>query len=146
MKVKDIIFSGQVIKNGGLTPKLKDIMNKVNTVFSKNYNGVLINVYYSGEDYISAHSDDEKELQNSDVIAISFGQSRTFRVRPKDKKLIIEGEPNTKYKTSVYDIPTENGQLLMMKGEFQREFTHEIPIEKDKNGVRASLTFMYHSS
>ncbi len=138
-------FSGQVIKNGSLTPKLKDIMNKVNKVFSKNYNGVLINVYYSGEDYISAHSDDEKELQNSDVIAISFGQSRTFRVRPKDKNLIIEGEPNTKYKTPVYDIPTENGQLLMMRGDFQREFTHEIPIEKDKNGVRASLTFRYHS-
>lgn len=138
-------FSGQVIKTGELTPKLKEILDKVNTDFSKEYNGILVNIYYSGEDYISAHSDDEKELRNSDVIAISFGQSRTFRVRPKDRILQVEGEKSKRHKTPVYDIPTENGQLLIMKGDFQREFTHEIPPEKGKDGVRISLTFRYHS-
>ena len=138
-------FSGQVIKTGNLTPKLKEILHKVNTYFSKEYNGILVNVYYSGEDYISAHSDDEKELRNSDVIAISFGQSRTFRVRPKNRNLKVEGTKSKKHKTPVYDILTENGQLLIMRGEFQKEFTHEIPPEKCKDGVRISLTFRYHS-
>lgn len=148
-------FSGQTINNGGLTLKLKEILDKVNTDFSKDYNGILINVYYSGEDYISAHSDDEKELlrfckyskkmKMSEVMAISFGESRTFRVRPKDRNLLIEGEKSKRHKTPVYDIATGNGQLIIMKGEFQKEFTHEIPPEKDKKGIRVSLTFRYHS-
>ena len=30
----------------------------------------------------------------------------------------------------VSNIPTESGKIIHMGGEFQREFTHEIPIEK----------------
>ena len=138
-------FSGQIIKTGELSSKLKEILDKVNTDFNKEYNGILVNVYYSGEDYISAHSDDEKELKKSEVIAISFGQSRIFRVRPKDRNLVIEGEKSKRHKTPVYDISTENGQLIIMKGDFQKEFTHEIPPEKNKDGIRISLTFRYHS-
>lgn len=140
-------FSGQIIKTGGLSSILKKILNDVNTQFSKEYNGILVNVYYTGEDYISAHSDDEKDLKSSEVVAISFGQSRTFRIRPKDKTLEIDSKisASKKHKTPVYDIPTTHGQLLYMKGEFQKEFTHEIPIEKTKNNIRVSLTFRYHS-
>jgi alkylated DNA repair dioxygenase AlkB len=45
----------------------------------------------------------------------------------------------------VFDIPTGHGQLLIMGGDFQSHFTHEIPKEKNKDGLRASLTFRHHN-
>ena len=45
-------------------------------------------------------------------------------------------------KNSVYP---ESGKIIHMGGEFQREFTHEIPIEKKKQGLRYSFTFRHHS-
>jgi len=142
-------FSGQIIKTGNFTPKLKDLINSINKQYNTDFNGILINIYYTGEDYISAHSDDEKELDASNqVIAISLGQSRTFRIRPKktlEEPINSTIECNKKMKNQVYDICTEHGQLLIMGGNFQKEFTHEIPIEKNKNNIRASLTFRHHN-
>ena len=125
-------FSGQTIRTGDITPELQTILDKVNSSLNESFNGILINIYHSGLDYISAHSDDEKTLNSDCVAAISLGESRIFRIREKQTKKIK------------LDIPTEEGQLLTMKGEFQREFTHEIPIEKKKNGERISLTFRKH--
>lgn len=140
-------FSGQLMKTGSFTPELKELITHVNQTFHTKYNGILINIYYTGEDYISAHSDDEKEIDSA-VIAISLGQTRTFRIRPKKtltNTISSTIEPNKKMKTPVYDIPTGHGQILIMGGDFQKEFTHEIPIEKNKNNIRASLTFRYHT-
>lgn len=141
-------FSKQLTKSQPLTAECKELLNKINAEFQTNYNGILINVYSNGQDYISAHSDDEKELdQSKSVLAISLGESRIFRIRPKDASLEIQTNlaKNTKCKTPVYDIATEHGQLIGMCGNFQKEFTHEIPIEKHKQNIRISLTFRYHS-
>lgn len=130
-------FSGQTIKTGGLCPTLQALLDAVNNelkdILDTPFNGILINVYTSGEDYISAHSDDEKELGNKKIVAaISLGQERTFRIRDKKTKEIK------------LNLPTEDGQLLVMSGNFQQKYTHEIPIEKKKNGIRVSCTFRYH--
>ena len=105
---------------------------KSQDLFNLNFNGILVNRYENGEDYISAHSDDEKGIKVNDVISISWGQSRNFRIRDKNNKKIIA------------NIPTLSGQIIHMGGEFQREFTHEIPKEKKINGIRYSLTFRMH--
>ena len=125
-------FSGQTIRTGDFTPELQTLLNKVNETLNESFNGILINIYHSGEDYISAHSDDEKELISDCVAAISIGESRIFRIRDKKTKKIQA------------DILTEDGQLLVMLGSFQSEFTHEIPKEKKKSGERISLTFRKH--
>lgn len=145
---KGYSYSRQIAKSNPLPQECKELLEKVNKQFKTNYNGILINVYTSGLDYISAHSDDEKELDNSkSVIAISLGEERLFRIRPKEETLMIETNipKNKKCKTPVYDITTEHGQLIAMCGDFQKEFTHEIPIEKTKKQIRISLTFRTHS-
>ena len=58
-------------------------MKLINTQFGTNYNGILINKYIDGNDYIGAHGDDEKNLDAGDVIAISYGAVRKFRIRDK---------------------------------------------------------------
>ncbi len=42
------------------------------------------------------------------------------------------------------DVPTEPTNIIQMAGNFQKEFTHEIPVEKKVKGVRYSLTFRRH--
>ena len=143
-------YSKQMSKSKPLTHQLKQLIEHINNQFSASFNGVLINVYECGLDYISAHSDDEKELDKTkQVVAISLGESRIFRVRPKDNltktTTIYPVEINKKCKNPVYDIPTGHGQLLCMSGGFQSEFTHEVPIEKNKQNIRISLTFRTHS-
>ena len=39
-----------------------------------------------------------------------------------------------------------NGDILHMGGDFQKEFTHEIPVQKRITGSRISFTFRYHTS
>jgi len=130
-------FSGQTIKTGNLCDVLQQLIDKVNAKLNIQSNGILVNVYNSGLDYISAHSDNEKELGvNPTVAAITLnlphGQSRTFRIRDKTTKKIV------------LDVLTTHGQLLVMGGKFQANYTHEIPIEKNKDGIRVSLTFRTH--
>ncbi len=116
-----------------MTPSLIKLLDTINHIYNSEYNGILINKYKSGEDYISAHSDDEKNLDKSGVVAISFGAKRKFRIRDKNTKKIVN------------DFYLNSGEMLQMGGNFQKEFTHEIPIEKKIKTERISFTFRKHN-
>lgn len=113
---------------------LSTILEKVNCDFNTTFNGVLVNKYNNGSDYIGAHSDNEKELDktNSSVISIGYGTTRKFRIKNKLKQTVL-------------DYDHKPGTLLVMDGEFQKEFTHEIPKQLKIKDCRISLTFRYHT-
>ena len=122
-------------KSKPLTPALKQILAYINTLTLSNYNGILINRYNSGSDYIGAHSDDVNGLDPvQGVVMISYGQIRTFRIREKVSKKIVA------------NIQTEHCQILQMTNNMQVRYTHEIPMEKKRNGVRYSFTFRNHAT
>ena len=125
-------YSNQLSKSKMMTPSLIELLSEINNIFKTNYNGILVNKYKTGEDYISAHSDDERNLDNSGVVAISYGAPRKFRIRDKKTKKIVK------------DILLSSYSLLQMGGKFQQEFTHEIPIEKKVKEERISFTFRKH--
>lgn len=125
-------YSGQMASSISCTPSLTVLLNNINTMFNTNYNGILINRYDTGTDYIGAHSDNELYLDKNGVVALSHGAIRKFRIRDKQTKKIIK------------DIPTTSNQIIHMGGEFQKEFTHEIPIEKKVKDIRYSFTFRKH--
>ena len=125
-------YSGQLMESRKLTLELEVLLERVNDEFEENYNGILINYYADGNDYISAHSDDETCLGNSGVISISIGATRTFRIRDKKDKSIVK------------DVKVEHGDIVWMEGDFQKEFTHEIPVEKRVREGRWSFTFRHH--
>ena len=126
-------YSNQISRSKPMTPALIELLELVNSIFNTEYNGILVNKYKTGEDYISAHSDDETNLDKSGVVAISYGATRKFRIREK----------NTKKK--VGDYPMVSYSMLQMGGDFQKEFTHEIPIEKKVKEPRISFTFRKHT-
>lgn len=127
-------YSGQLARSKPLTASLESLLGSINSTFGAAFNGILINKYDGGEESIGKHSDDEKALDRSaGVVVISVGAVRKFRIRNK-----IDGK-------IVADIPTESDKILQMWGDFQREFTHEIPVEKKIKGVRYSFTFRSHT-
>jgi len=126
-------YSGKLAASKRLHPCLRELLIYINDKFDYDYNGILINKYNGGEDYIGKHSDDEKGLDSAvGVVAISYGAVRKFRIRNK-----VTGKIEI-------DVPTEPNKILQMAGDFQKEFTHEIPVEKKVKGVRYSLTFRKH--
>ena len=125
-------YSNKMIKAQKLTKYLIELIDSINIIFNSNFNSILINYYKDGNDYIGAHSDDECCLDNIGVVSLSYGAIRKFRIKNKiTKKTII-------------DIPTNNFSIIHMGGEFQKEFTHCIPIQKKIKDERWSFTFRKH--
>lgn len=127
-------YSNQLSKSIPLTNNLKLLLNNINTQLNSDFNGILVNKYIDGNDSIGAHSDDEMNLGNIGVCAISYGAKRIFRIRDKKTKKIVK------------DIYTNNNEIILMDGDFQKEFTHEIPVQKKVKGVRYSFTFRKHTN
>lgn len=126
-------YSGQLAASKSLTPSLQSLLLAINQMFGAEFNGILINKYDGGEESIGKHSDDEKALdRTAGVVSVSVGAVRTFRIRNKATGAIVA------------NVPTDPTKILQMWGDFQKEFTHEIPVEKKVKGVRYSFTFRHH--
>lgn len=131
-------YSKQKMPSQALTPSMITLLAIVNAELGATYNGMLFNEYPDGTHAIGCHSDDEHELDPSvGVAALSIGAGRTFRVRFKDagKKFAAK---------KWFDHVTGNYELMVMGGKFQKEFTHEIPVQKKIKKKRVSITFRKH--
>lgn len=141
-------YSGQLSVSVPLdkAPILGEYMNYVNAVCNTKFNGILVNQYVNGTKYVSAHSDNENGLDStkSMVVGLAYGATRTFRIR----KIISEEDENGKKKPNpvVLNYKHKPGTLIVMEGDFQKEFQHEIPIEKRVKDERISITFRRHTS
>jgi alkylated DNA repair dioxygenase AlkB len=114
-------------------PYLRALMDWVKTSSAIDYNQLMINWYGDGNHYIGKHSDDESQLVNgSPIYSFSFGQARDFRIIPKDKGDVIK-------------IKLEHGSLLIMGGDFQKHYYHEVPKRALSTcpGRRINITFRH---
>lgn len=87
----------------------------------------------NGYHYIGSHADNEKQLViGSPIVSISFGGTRTFRIRDKNKKI-------------VKDFELKNKDIIIMGGTMQKEFKHEIVKVNGQKGLnvdkRINITF-----
>jgi alkylated DNA repair dioxygenase AlkB len=125
-------YSRKTMKAKPLNPELSQLLTTVNTLLDADFNGILVNEYEDGTQYISAHSDDESGLSTVGVASISYGSERIFRIRDKKNKTIL------------HDETTTHGSIIHMGGAFQSLYTHEIPVQKKIKTPRISLTFRKH--
>lgn len=128
-------YSNQTIKSLPLDDKVMiDVINKVNENLGTKFNGILVNEYTDGTKTVGAHADNEEGLDKlkSCVAGIAYGATRLFRVRD-----MITNE-------IVLDHHHEPCSLIVMDGDFQKEFKHEIPQQKKIKDCRISLTFRHH--
>lgn len=126
---KPYTFSGITLQPLTWTTEILEIKNKIEPVSKVIFNSVLLNRYRSGNDSISWHTDAESELGKNPVIAsVNFGATRKFQLR----------HINTKEKI---DIELSNGSLLIMQGELQHFWQHQVPKTKEIKTERINLTF-----
>lgn len=112
------------------SPTLLEIKNRVESISNQEFNSVLINLYRDGNDSNSWHADNEKELGINPIIAsVSFGAERPFHFKHQQLK-------NERHK-----INLEHGSLLIMKGEMQHYWKHQIAKTKKTVESRINLTF-----
>lgn len=125
-------YSNKLMKSSPLTSELKEILSLVNGICNNKFNAILVNRYNDGNDNIGSHSDSEIGITSTEIVSLSIGSTRKFRIRDKITKAIV------------FDLPLSHGLLVSMKGNFQKEFLHEIPKELKIKDPRISLTFRYH--
>jgi alkylated DNA repair dioxygenase AlkB len=126
---KDYSFSGITLNPKPWTEELLAIKTAIEAPAETVFNSVLLNLYRDGSDSISWHQDNEKELGINPIIAsVNFGATRTFQMRHKKTREQI-------------DIPLSHGSLLVMFGETQHHWQHQVPKTKQKVGERINLTF-----
>jgi alkylated DNA repair dioxygenase AlkB len=112
------------------TTVLLEIKNSVELLSKAKFNSVLLNLYRDGSDSVGWHSDDEPELGESPVIAsVSLGASRDFSLRQK------------KPGTECLKLPLDSGDLLLMSGQLQHNWQHQLPKTQLPVGERINLTF-----
>lgn len=126
---KPYSFSGITLKPLPWTAELSEIKDLIEPLSDVEYNSVLLNLYRDGNDSISWHSDDEKELgQNPIIASVNFGQERDFQLKNK-----ATGEK--------LNIKLQHGSLLIMQGAMQHHWQHQVPKRKNIDKPRVNLTF-----
>jgi alkylated DNA repair dioxygenase AlkB len=127
---KPYSYSGITMFPKPFTKTLLEIKNKIEILCNVQFTSVLLNLYRDGTDSMGWHSDDEKELGKHPFIAsISLGTTRMFHLKHKQNKNIS------------YKLPLEPASLLIMKGNTQQFYKHQLPKTKRLTLARINLTF-----
>jgi alkylated DNA repair dioxygenase AlkB len=128
---KSYTYSGIAMQPEPWTATLLVIKSRIERWAEVSFNSVLLNLYRDGQDSVAWHSDDELELGINPVIAsVSFGATRRFDLKHKHKRDLKQVE-----------IELTHGSLLLMKGETQHHWQHQIPKTKKIIQPRINLTF-----
>jgi alkylated DNA repair dioxygenase AlkB len=93
------------------------------------YNAVLCNLYKNGNDSVGLHSDAEPEM-GPVIASVSLGAERLFRLKGKNGAVAFAER-----------LP--RGSLLIMAGNTQKNFKHEVPKEPAVALPRINLTFRH---
>ena len=119
------------IKKNALTwtHELLLIKDRIEKFTSESYNSCLLNLYHDGSEGMGWHSDNESTLQkNATIASLSLGACRRFYFKHK--------KTNEKK-----EITLDNGSILLMKGEIQSNWLHQLPKMIKIKNPRINLTF-----
>ena len=94
-----------------------------------NFKSALINKYKDGNDFIPPHFD-TTDHEEPTIVSVSFGATRTFVV----KRILFDQEREYKYELN-------HGDVFIMAGLSQRNFTHEILKDSTIENPRYNITF-----
>lgn len=93
------------------------------------YNAVLCNLYRDGNDSVGLHADAEPEM-GPVIASLSLGAERIFRLKNKDGSV-------------AFSERMPGGSLLIMAGQTQKNFKHEVPKQPRVTQPRINLTFRH---
>lgn len=111
------------------TKEILELKSRIEKTTGESFNSCLLNLYHNGNEGMGWHSDNEKELRKNGTIAsLSFGAERKFVFKHSISKSKIA-------------VQLEHGSLLLMKGETQLHWLHQLTKSKKIVKPRINLTF-----
>jgi len=125
-------YSGIVHPALALPPVIATLRDRIQDVTARPFNTVLMNLYRSGSDSVSWHSDDDYPHGGHPAVAsLSLGETRRFRIAHKRRA------------SERYAIDLTAGGLLLMDGTSQVDYRHALPKSAKAVGTRVNLTFRH---
>lgn len=123
-------YSGLSLEPLPWLPPLQQLREQLQVALGAPFNSVLLNWYRDGRDSMGLHADDEPELGEQPVIAaVTLGAERPLVFRPRDSSL------------KPLRLNLADGSLLVMAGDCQRFWRHELPKSRRPLAGRISLTY-----
>jgi len=124
-------YSGRTLPALPCPEVVAELMAYANGATGEAFNTALLNRYRGGADYMGWHADNERMLGPSPVVAsFSFGATRVFKVRPKEKG-----------SEAGLDLLLPHGSLLVMCAGMQAHYQHALPKTKRPVSERVNVTF-----
>ena len=126
------------------SPKVQYIRRAAEKLAGHPLNHVLIQLYRSGNDYISEHSDKTLDIaKDSSIVNVSFGAQRTMRLRTKrdSKTKIADGDEDTPRETQRVAMPHNSMFVLGLKS--NKKWLHGIMADKRVEAERSELETAY---
>lgn len=123
-------YSGKTLRSKPWTTNLSILKQQIEEAFRLKFNAVLCNLYRNGTDSMGWHSDDEKELGHHPfIVSVSFGAERRFCLQHKKKKELK------------WQQVLEHGSILIIAGDTQHYWRHQLPKQPKCLDRRINLTF-----
>ena len=109
---------------------LRTMRNELQALTGTAFYFVLLNRYRSGSDSVAWHSDHEVPNVPQPVIgSLTLGATRAFDLRPKA------------HHRRIISIDLDHGDLLVMRGDTQRNWEHRVVKNPRISEERINLTF-----
>lgn len=117
--------------NANWPKELLAIRKRVEKETHIKFNAVLLNLYRNGKDGVGWHSDKTGSVNTDmNIASVTFGETRIFRLRHKFLKHVPQIE-----------IPLHHGTLLLMGGQTNSYWEHQVPKTARAVLPRINLTF-----
>ncbi len=125
----DYHYTGSTNRALPLTPVLSRWLAWSREAIDPRLNSILINWYEGASGhYIGKHRDsDVNRVEGSPIVTLSFGEERTFRMRPWRGQGFL-------------DVPAVHGGIIVIPWDTNLTWTHEVPPRASSRGRRISLT------
>jgi alkylated DNA repair dioxygenase AlkB len=122
-------YSGVLHEPAPMPAILQRLRERAEALSGTSFNAVLANFYRHGRDSVGWHSDNEAGLGDCPTVAsLSLGGARRFQLRHRKTKETITLELDT-------------GNWLIMAGQTQRFWLHQVPKTTAPVAPRVNLTF-----
>jgi len=127
---KPYSYSNITMQPQEFSKELLEIKKRIEVLSETKFTTCLLNLYRDGKDSNGWHADNEKELGQNPVIAsVTLGQERFFHLKHR------------KNNSQKHKMLLEHGSLLLMQGETQHHWLHQIPKTTKPMAERINLTF-----
>lgn len=130
----DYRYTGLLHPARALPAWLDDVRRRIEETARHPFNTVLMNLYRSGADSVSWHSDDDYPHGGHPAVAsLSLGATRRFRIAHRRER------------EQRYAVELTDGGLLLMTERSQLDYRHALPKTTASVGARINLTFRFMS-